>query len=104
MILSKGKQQNSATHLTESATASSQQQQWLANTAFAVSDRPASAQISLQIGQISSQRQYRFNINSEIGSICAREIRPDPEIRLHIYAYALGSAISDDGELIPSFG
>lgn len=67
-----GKQRNSATHLTGQANAAN-------NRAFAVCDRPAGAQISLQIGQISSQRQYRFNINSEIGSICAREIRPDPK-------------------------
>lgn len=48
-ILSRGKQKNSATHLTVPTTNCRLYVQ-PANTAFAVSDRPAGAQISLQIG------------------------------------------------------
>lgn len=66
---------------------------------YAVSDRPAGIQISLQIGQISPQRQYRFNINIEIGERrgnWSRYQNPPTHLRLYIHV-----SLSDrQGELI----
>lgn len=66
---------------------------------YAVCDRPAGIQISLQIGQISPQRQYRFNINIEIGGRrgnWSRYQNPPTHLRLYIHV-----SLSDrPGELI----